>query len=86
VAAARLPCVGVHPLELTVTSVRPTLQVVGRRLDPEHYELRDFLTRIAQPHEWRHGSTKRVAGAVGDGAMFAALVHRRLEELERERS
>jgi thioredoxin reductase (NADPH) len=31
----------------------------------------------------RHGSTKRVAGAVGDGAMAAALVHRRLEELER---
>ena len=32
----------------------------------------------------RHGSTKRVAGAVGDGAMAAALVHRRLEELDRE--
>ena len=29
----------------------------------------------------RHGSTKRVAGAVGEGAMAAALVHRRLEEL-----
>jgi thioredoxin reductase (NADPH) len=29
----------------------------------------------------RHGSTKRVAGAVGDGAMAAALVHRRLDEL-----
>ena len=29
----------------------------------------------------RSGSTKRVAGAVGDGAMAAALVHRRLEEL-----
>ena len=35
-----------------MSPVRPTLQVVGRRLDPEHYELRDFLTRIAQPHEW----------------------------------
>jgi thioredoxin reductase (NADPH) len=32
--------------------VRPTLQVVGERLDPEHHRLRDFLTRIAQPHEW----------------------------------
>ena len=30
----------------------------------------------------RHGSTKRVAGAVGEGAMAAALVHRRLEELD----
>jgi thioredoxin reductase (NADPH) len=29
----------------------------------------------------RHGSTKRVAGAVGDGAMAVALVHRRLQEL-----
>ena len=33
----------------------------------------------------RHGSTKRVAGAVGEGAMAVALVHRRLEELARER-
>ena len=32
----------------------------------------------------RHGSTKRVAGAVGEGAMAVALVHRRLDELERE--
>jgi thioredoxin reductase (NADPH) len=31
----------------------------------------------------RRGSTKRVAGAVGDGAMAAALVHRRLDELMR---
>jgi thioredoxin reductase (NADPH) len=29
----------------------------------------------------RHGSTKRVAGAVGEGAMATALVHRRLDEL-----
>ena len=29
----------------------------------------------------RSGSTKRVASAVGEGAMAAALVHRRLEEL-----
>ena len=35
-----------------MSPVRPTLQVVGRRLEPEHYRLRDFLTRIAQPHEW----------------------------------
>ena len=31
----------------------------------------------------RHGSIKRVGGAVGEGAMAAALVHRRLEELDR---
>jgi thioredoxin reductase (NADPH) len=32
----------------------------------------------------RSGSTKRVAGAVGDGAMAVALAHRRLEELAGE--
>jgi thioredoxin reductase (NADPH) len=32
--------------------VRPTVQVVGERLDPEHHLLRDFLTRTAQPHVW----------------------------------
>jgi thioredoxin reductase (NADPH) len=31
----------------------------------------------------RHGSTKRVAGAVGEGAMATALAHRRLAELLR---
>ncbi|MDQ3742059.1 MAG: NAD(P)/FAD-dependent oxidoreductase [Actinomycetota bacterium] len=33
----------------------------------------------------RHGSTKRVAGAVGEGAMAVALAHRRFEELEARR-
>jgi thioredoxin reductase (NADPH) len=32
----------------------------------------------------RHGSTKRVAGAVGEGAMAVTLAYRRLEELRRE--
>jgi thioredoxin reductase (NADPH) len=35
-----------------VSPIRPTIQVVGERLDPEHHRLRDFLTRVAQPHEW----------------------------------
>ena len=35
-----------------VSPVRPTVTVVGRRLDPEHHRLRDFLTRSAQPYEW----------------------------------
>jgi thioredoxin reductase (NADPH) len=35
-----------------VSPVRPTQQVVGRRLDAEHYRVRDFLTRAAQPYEW----------------------------------
>jgi thioredoxin reductase (NADPH) len=32
----------------------------------------------------RSGSTKRVAGAVGDGAMAVALAHRRLDEIARD--
>jgi thioredoxin reductase (NADPH) len=35
-----------------VSPVRPTVRVVGRRLDPEHHRLRDFLTRTAQPYVW----------------------------------
>jgi thioredoxin reductase (NADPH) len=35
-----------------VSPIRPTVQVVGRRLDPGHHRLRDFLTRTAQPHDW----------------------------------
>jgi thioredoxin reductase (NADPH) len=31
---------------------RPPLKVVGRRLDPDDYRLRDFLTRAAQPHDF----------------------------------
>src|SRR3982750_2958727 len=36
---------------------RPTVQVVGRRMDPEHYRLRDFLTRAAQPYEWHEAGS-----------------------------
>jgi thioredoxin reductase (NADPH) len=35
-----------------VSPVRPTVQVIGRRMDAEHYRLRDILTRGAQPYEW----------------------------------
>ena len=35
-----------------MSPVRPTVTVVGRRLDPADYRLRDFLTRAAQPYEW----------------------------------
>src|SRR5215210_961618 len=36
---------------------RPPLKVVGRRLDPGDYRLRDFLTRAAQPHEFYEAGT-----------------------------
>jgi thioredoxin reductase (NADPH) len=51
-----------------VSPIRPTVTVVGRRLDPNDHRLRDFLTRIAQPYEWvETGSpeAERVLGAAG---------------------
>ena len=35
-----------------MSPVRPTIRVVGRNLEPEHYRLRDFFTRAAQPYEF----------------------------------
>ena len=40
-----------------MSPVRPTVQVVGRRLEPEHHRLRDYLVRSAQPHEWFEAGT-----------------------------
>jgi thioredoxin reductase (NADPH) len=40
-----------------MSPTRPTLQVVGRRMDAEHYRLRDFLTRTAQPYEWHEAGS-----------------------------
>ena len=51
-----------------MSPVRPTLIVVGRRHEPEHHRLRDFLTRIAQPFDWIEagsGEAERVLGARG---------------------
>jgi thioredoxin reductase (NADPH) len=46
--------------------VRPTVRIVGERLDPEHHRLRDFLTRIAQPHEWLEAGSPEAARALSD--------------------
>jgi thioredoxin reductase (NADPH) len=35
-----------------MSPIRPLVHVVGRRLRPETHELLDFLTRIAQPHDF----------------------------------
>jgi thioredoxin reductase (NADPH) len=40
-----------------VSPVRAGVQVVGRRLEPGDHALRDFLTRIAQPHEYFEAGT-----------------------------
>src|SRR5437867_259208 len=51
-----------------MSPIRPTVQVIGRRLDPEHHRLRDFLTRVAQPHEWLEAGSpeaERVLSGLG---------------------
>ena len=50
-----------------MSPVRPTVQVIGERLDPEHHRLRDFLTRVAQPHEWLE------AGSPGGVRLLSSL-------------
>ena len=40
-----------------MSPVRPTVTVVGRRLEPEDHRLRDLLTRIAQPFDWVEAET-----------------------------
>ncbi len=44
-----------------MSPVRPTVQLIGTRLDPEHYRLRDFLTRSAQPYEWVEAGSPEAA-------------------------
>src|SRR5881398_21423 len=50
-----------------MSPVRPTVQVVGRRMDAEHYRLRDFLTRTAQPYQWHE------AGSAEADALLATV-------------
>lgn len=64
----------------------PDLLTDGRRpdgwtLDRDPLTLETNIPGVFAAGDVRHGSTKRVAGAVGDGAMAVALAHRRLEEL-----
>lgn len=42
------------------------MQVVGRRMDAEHYRLRDFLTRIAQPYDWLEAGSAEADRLLGD--------------------
>ncbi|MEA2154469.1 MAG: thioredoxin reductase, partial [Solirubrobacteraceae bacterium] len=53
----------------------------GWPLDRDPLALETSLPGLFAAGDARHGSTKRVAGAVGDGAMATALAHRRLAEL-----
>jgi thioredoxin reductase (NADPH) len=53
----------------------------GWPLDRDPLALETSVPGLFAAGDVRHGSTKRVAGAVGEGAMAVALAHRRLEEL-----
>jgi thioredoxin reductase (NADPH) len=44
-----------------MSPVRPTVQVVGRRLDPVDHGLRDLLTRAAQPFDWLEAGSPEAA-------------------------
>ena len=64
----------------------PDLLEEGRRpaawpLDRDPLALETSAPGMFAAGDVRHGSTKRVAGAVGEGAMAVALAHRRMEEL-----
>lgn len=63
--------------DLLEDGLRPDRWPLGR--DP--FTLETTIPGLFAAGDVRSGSTKRVAGAVGEGAMAAALVHRRLEEL-----
>jgi thioredoxin reductase (NADPH) len=64
----------------------PDLLESGRRrhdwpLDRDPLALETSVPGLFAAGDVRHGSTKRVAGAVGEGAMAVALAHLRLEEI-----
>ena len=41
-----------------MSPVRPTVAVIGHRLEPDHYRIRDFLTRVAQPYDWHEADSE----------------------------
>jgi thioredoxin reductase (NADPH) len=41
-----------------MSPVRPTVTVVGHRMDSESHRVRDFLTRVAQPYAWHEAGTE----------------------------
>jgi thioredoxin reductase (NADPH) len=61
-----------------VSPVRPNVQLVGRRLEPEDHRLRDLLTRAAQPHEYFEAGTPEadalLAGAGAAGAQLPVVI------------
>jgi thioredoxin reductase (NADPH) len=55
-----------------VSPVRHGIQVIGRRLEPGDHELRDFLTRIAQPHEYFEAGTPEADALLAERGLHGA--------------
>lgn len=77
---------GVETTDAGYVLTGPDLLTEGSRpddwpLNRDPFPLETSIPGLFAAGDVRSGSTKRVAGAVGEGAMAAALVHRRLEEL-----
>ena len=49
-----------------MSPIRPTVTVVGRRMDNEAHRVRDFLTRVAQPFEWREAGEAQAAALLAE--------------------
>jgi thioredoxin reductase (NADPH) len=48
------------------------VQVVGRRHEAEDHRLRDFLTRVAQPHEWYEAGSPEAGRLLGGRGLLDA--------------
>lgn len=61
-----------------MSPIRPTVQLIGTQLDPEAHRVRDFLTRIAQPHELVEADSPEAEALLADrdasGAAIPALI------------
>src|SRR5918998_217709 len=63
-----------------MSPVHPTVQLIGRRLEPGDHAMRDVLTRAAQPHEWIDSGSPEAIG----GAELARLAGRQAERFGAE--
>ena len=66
-----------HPL----IAVRLRTQVRAVNAGDGTLALQTSVPVLLAAGDVRHGSTKRAAGGVGEGAMAVALAHRRLDEI-----
>jgi thioredoxin reductase (NADPH) len=82
------PASGVRTDEKGFILTGPDLLENGRRpddwpLDRDPLALETSIPGVFAAGDVRHGSVKRVAGAVGEGSMAVSFAHHRLEELRR---